>query len=132
MNSPLVRKRGRLTDDLTAADHLIIKAFAKLDKIALGVATGAIGGLTVFAATAFLILKGGNSVGQNLSLLNQYFIGYSVTWAGSFIGLLYGFISGFILGWGAAFLRNLSLTVYIRLVKLDANLSSVQDFMDHP
>ena len=132
MNSPLFRKRSSATSKLTTADRLIIKAFAKLDKIALGIAIGSVTGLIVFAATAFLIIKGGNSVGQNLSLLNQYFIGYSVTWGGSVIGLLYGFVSGFILGWLAAFLRNLFLTIYIRLVKLDANLSSVQDFMDNP
>lgn len=117
---------------LPAAEQLIIKSFAKLDKIALGIAIGTVTGLAIFAATLFLIIKGGPSVGQNLSLLNQYFIGYSVTWKGSFIGLVYGFVSGFILGWLAAFLRNLALTIYIRLIKLDASLSSVQDFMDNP
>jgi hypothetical protein len=132
MTSSLSRKRSGVTDDLTAADQLIIKAFAKLDKLALGIAIGTVTGLIIFAATAFLIIKGGNTVGQNLSLLNQYFIGYSVTWVGSIIGLLYGFLSGFILGWTAAFLRNLSLTIYIRLAKLNANFSSVQDFMDNP
>jgi hypothetical protein len=132
MRSPNLRKRSSVTNDLTAADQLIIKAFAKLDKLALGIAIGAVTGLIVFAATVFLLIKGGDSVGQNLSLLNQYFIGYSVTWGGSLIGLLYGFIFGFILGWTAAFLKNLALTIYIRLIKLDANLSSVQDFMDNP
>ena len=79
-----------------------------------------------------LILKGGERVGQNLQLLSQYFIGYSVTFLGSVIGLIYGFIFGFILGWSTAFLRNLFISIYIHIVKLRANWSSVQDFMDQP
>jgi ABC-type dipeptide/oligopeptide/nickel transport system permease subunit len=77
-----------------------------------------------------LLIKGGDEVGPNLSLLGQYFIGYRVSWVGSVVGLLYGFISGFILGWLAAFLRNLVLDIYLRIIKLRTNLSSAQDLFD--
>src|SRR5262249_55060453 len=80
------------------SDQLLIQAFAQLDPTALGVALGATCGLAIFFATNFVILKGGENVGQNLQLLSQYFLGYSVTLTGSIIGFAYGLIVGFVLG----------------------------------
>ena len=55
---------------------------------------GVIGGLGLFTMTAWLLLEGGPQVGSHLQLLSNYFIGYSVTWPGSLIGLLYGALTG--------------------------------------
>jgi len=63
-----------------SSDELIIQAFARLDKMALGVSCGMTAGVLVFVATAVLILKGGSTIGPHLDLLNQYFIGYAVSW----------------------------------------------------
>ncbi|HKC62366.1 MAG TPA: hypothetical protein VKB86_01955 [Pyrinomonadaceae bacterium] len=117
---------------LASTDQLIVQAFARLDRTALGISIGTLFGLAVFIMTNFLILKGGEHVGQNLQLLSQYFIGYKVTFVGSLIGFIYGFVFGFILGWSTAFLRNLFISIYIHIVKLRANWSSVQDFIDQP
>jgi ABC-type dipeptide/oligopeptide/nickel transport system permease subunit len=50
-----------------------------------------------------LVIKGGERVGPHLILLSQYFIGYKVTFFGSFIGAAYGFafgtICGALMGW---------------------------------
>jgi len=116
-------------DNLNIPDELLIQAFAKLDKVALGLAAGIIGGLGLFLATVFLLIKGGNPVGPNLALLGQYFIGYTVTWKGSLIGLAYGSVCGFILGWSTAFLRNLFVAIYIYTVKLKSNLLTINDFL---
>ena len=116
----------------SSSDELLVQAFAKLDRTALGIAVGVLCGLAVFVATNFLVLKGGENVGQNLQLLSQYFIGYSVTFTGSLIGLAYGLVFGFILGWSTAFLRNLLLSVYLHIVRLKASMSSVQEFIDQP
>ena len=74
-----------------------------LNAKALGLAFGIICGLSIFVATNWLIIKGGNPVGPHLSLLSQYFLGYSVTFNGSLIGFAYGFavgtISGALLSW---------------------------------
>ena len=113
------------------SDKLIIQGLAKLHKMALGIALGALFGGALFAATVFLLIKGGPHVGPNLGLLSQYFIGYSVSWAGSFVGLFYGFIFGFILGWLIALLRNLFISIYLHTIKLRTNISSASDFMDH-
>jgi hypothetical protein len=118
-------------DTLNIPDELLIQAFAKLDKVALGLAAGIIGGLGLFLATVFLLIKGGDPVGPNLALLGEYFIGYTVTWKGSLIGLAYGSGGGFILGWSTAFLRNFFVAVYIYTVKLKSNLLSVNDFLGH-
>ncbi len=67
---------------------------------------GVIGGLGLFIMTAWLLLEGGPHVGSHLQLLSNYFIGYSVTWPGSVIGLLYGALTGGVLGWTIGFIYN--------------------------
>jgi len=61
---------------------------------ALGLALGLLCGLVIFIATNWLVIKGGDAVGPHLQLLSQYFIGYRVTFWGSFIGFAYGFALG--------------------------------------
>jgi hypothetical protein len=112
-------------------DALLVQAFARLDKTALGVAAGVLCGLAVFTATVLLVVKGGEVVGPNLALLAQYFVGYTVTWAGAFVGLLYGCLLGFILGFLVALFRNLVVAVYTRTIRAKAELSSLTDFLDH-
>jgi hypothetical protein len=65
-------------------------------------------GLGVFAATNFLILKGGDPVGPRLALLSVYLPGYSVSFAGSLIGFVYLFVIGYGIG------RTI-VTIYNRL-----------------
>ncbi len=113
------------------ADELIVKALAKLNLFALGIAVGTLFALIVFIATNILILKSEDVAGPNLALLSQYFIGYKVTFLGSLIGFLYGFISGFILGCLIAFLRNSFVALYLLSLKLKNKVSAVNDFIDH-
>jgi hypothetical protein len=65
-----------------------------------------VGAFIIFFATTFLLIKGGDNIGQHLSLLGQYFPGYSVTWIGSFFGLFYGVLVGGIFGWLIGFIYN--------------------------
>ncbi len=118
--------------DEQSTDALILQSFAKLDKLALGISFGSTLGLLIFVATLFLLLKGGSPLGPNLSLLTQYFIGYSVSWEGSFVGLGYGLLSGFVLGWSIALLRNALVSAYLHAVKLKTHLRTLQDFLDQP
>ena len=48
---------------------MIIDAFKKMDKLGFAIAIGTVSGLSVFIATLFLIIKGGDVVGPNLKLL---------------------------------------------------------------
>lgn len=45
-------------------------------------------------------------VGQHLQLLSNYFIGYSVTWWGSFVGLFYGTLTSGIIWWATDVIYN--------------------------
>jgi hypothetical protein len=94
-------------------DEILVRAFARLDPLALGLAIGLVTGASVCAATIILLLKGGAPLGPNLGLLDQYIPEYSVSWRGSLVGGAAGFMVGFGFGWTIAVLRNLTLSVYM-------------------
>jgi len=112
------------------SDRFILEAFARIDSTALGVAVGALCSLAVFLATVVLLLKGGEVVGPNLALLGQFFIGYTVSVTGAFVGLVYGFVAGFIFGWLIGFFRNALVSGYLRVLKTRAALASSLDSID--
>jgi protoporphyrinogen oxidase len=100
--------------DLDAVvEEELARVFLRIDRVALGLSVGVLGGLGLFAATLLLLLAGGPVIGPTLGLLGNYFPGYSVTWSGSLLGLFYGFLSGFIGGWLFAGLRNLVIFLYL-------------------
>ena len=70
-------------------------------------------------------------MGPNLRLLGQYFLGYSVTMKGAFIGMAYGFFWGFFFGWLFAYLRNFLLAFHIYRIKRKLELIKFRDFLDH-
>lgn len=84
-------------------EEKIFRGVLWLNVKVLGLALGLLCGLAVFIATNWLVIKGGNPVGPHLSLLGQYFIGYTVSFSGSIIGFLYGFavgtMAGALMGW---------------------------------
>jgi len=112
-------------------EKILTGTFARLDKFAFAAATGIVSGFLLFAATLWLIIKGGEVVGPNLRLLGQYFIGFTVTVEGAFIAFVYSFIWGFIFGWLIAYLRNLFFAFYIYRAKKKAEVLSLKDFFDH-
>ena len=116
---------------LEAVKEAFAQAFAKLDRLALGLSTGAMAGLLLFLATLFLALKGGDVMGPNLQLLQQYFPWYSVTLSGSLLGLGYGFLSGFIGGWGFAFLRNITAFLYVALIRRRAEQLVLRKLLEY-
>lgn len=75
----------------------------KLNPKAFGLALGILWGVCVFLCTLWVVWRGG---GEHLVLLAKFYIGYSVTVVGAFIGLVYGFVEGFVAGWILAWLYN--------------------------
>jgi protoporphyrinogen oxidase len=112
-------------------EKILIRAFARMDKLAFAVALGAICGLLVLSATLWIISRGGDVLNSHLRLLAQYFIGYTVTVKGGFIAFGYSFFWGFLFGWLFAYLRNLLLAIYIYRIKRKAELLSLKDFFDN-
>lgn len=82
------------------------RAVVKIQAGVLAVVCGLMGGLGLFIMTVWLLLEGGQQVGTHLRLLSNYFIGYSVTWKGSLVGLFYGALTGGVLGWTIGFIYN--------------------------
>lgn len=109
----LAHAAERSAAERSAEEELIKSAVLRLNGNILGIVMGSIGALAIFVATNWLVLKGGEVVGPHLQLLDQFFLGYSVTFAGSFIGAIYGFVTGYLCGLligliynGVLFLRN--------------------------
>lgn len=99
------------TDHAPPTLNEVSRIVARIQAGVLAVVCAMLGGIGLFAVTAWLLLKGGPRVGEHLQLLGYYFIGYSVTWTGSLVGLCYGALTGGIVGWTIA-------TVYNQIVDL--------------
>ena len=89
-----------------SVEKIVLTRLMRLNARIYGVVTGLVAGLTLFIATNWLVLQGGPVVGPHLGLLNQFFIGYRVTFAGSFVGLAYGIVAGFMVGYSVARIYN--------------------------
>lgn len=85
---------------------LVARTIARLRQGIVTIVAAVVAGFTLFAATVWLVIKGGPDVGQHLGLLRAYYPGYSVTWAGSLVGLAYGALTGAAVGWSVAWLYN--------------------------
>jgi hypothetical protein len=109
----------------------LLLAFAPMHRTAMGAAFGVVLGGLLFLMTMALVIKGGYPVGPNLSLLNQFLIGYTVTFPGAFVGLIWGFGVGFLLGWGFAVVRNFFVWAWLVLIRSKAEMEEYGDFLDH-
>ncbi len=92
---------------LTSREEKLIRAaVARMRAGVMAIVFGMVGGVGFFAATAWLLIRGGPRVGPTLGLLGNYFPGYSVTWPGAIIGFLYGAVVGGAVGWSMARVYN--------------------------
>ena len=95
-----------MQEDNNAIEKLVLVELMRLNGVILGLVLGVVFGFGIFAATIFLLIKGGEQVGPHLALLGQFFIGYKVTFGGSLIGFFYGLLLGFLVGYVVAGLYN--------------------------
>ena len=87
-------------------DEDLSEEILRLNGVILGLVLGLMTGLALFLATNYLVIRGGEPLGPHLSLLGQFFYGYSVSFVGSLVGLVYGVILGYLIGWSAARIYN--------------------------
>lgn len=109
----------------------LVTAFARMDKLAFAVALGVVAGLVTFTATLFLVFKGGEAVGRNMQLLDEFFLGYTVSVTGAMVGFAYSFLWAFLWGWTFAYLRNFIFALMIYRAKRKVELLSFREFVDH-
>ena len=76
----------------------------KLNIKALALAGGIVWGLSIFLLPWWFLIFG--HPGRILAKLGGVYLGYSVTWYGSIIGLIWGFIDAFIVCAVFAWLYN--------------------------
>jgi len=115
-------QNDELTDELDLA-------FTPIHKRCLGIAVGVVLGAFVFAITLLHMQRSPDEV-YPLVLLQQFFIGYSVSFTGALIGLVWGLWVGFVLGWCFAFLRNLTLSLTAIVFRAKAELAQSRSFLD--
>jgi hypothetical protein len=87
-------------------DDRLSRAVIRIQSSVLALVGAMLGGMSLFIATIWLVIKDGENVGAHLGLLSHYFIGYSVTWTGSVFGLCYGALVGGVFGWTIGFIYN--------------------------
>ena len=88
----------------------INRAIARLRASVMATVFGLTAGTGLFVATLWLVVQGGQNgreIGPTLSLLNNYFPGYTVTYGGSIVGFFYAAFTGAALGWVVTMLYNL-------------------------
>ena len=94
-------------------EEIVVARLLRLDAMVQGLVSGIVAGFIVFLATNWLVFQGGQPgpdgeivVGPHLSLLSQFFIGYTVSFVGSLIGFVYAALCGFIIGYCVAWMYN--------------------------
>jgi len=108
----------------------ITHSFPRLDPVALGFSLGLTAGVMIFAATLFLLIKNGGTVGQHLALWSNFVPGFTVTVPGAAVGLLGLFALGFLLGSLFAYLRNLAVFIGARVLHRDLELYHLRRLFD--
>ena len=126
-----VHEQIDLESSLETVKGGLARAFPKLDRVAFGLSAGTVAGMLLFLATIVLVLRGGDVVGPNLQLLENYFFGYTVTFSGSLLGLGYGFLTGFIGGWGFAFFRNVAVFLYAAIMQQRAERLLLRKLLEY-
>jgi hypothetical protein len=101
-----------------------------LDPRAFALASAFVAAAALFAATATLVVRGGDPLGPNLALLAQYLPGYSVSWPGAPLGAGYGFAVAFLAGYAFAALRNKLISSYLRHLVRRSEREEVADLLD--
>lgn len=112
-------------------DEALSPVFAKLDRVAFGVAVGALAALLLGLASLWLVVKGGAVVGPNLRLLAQFLPGYEATPRGALLGVVYGLIGGFAAGWLLAVTRNAAALLSVALIRRRAESLVMRRVLDY-
>ncbi len=111
--------------------ELIASAFARYDSVALGGALAVVGCLLAFFMTVFALLAApGAPIVAMLALIDNYLVGYRVSWPGALVGAAGGAVSGFLFGSAIAVLVNSLVGWHERAFLKRLELSSAQRLID--
>lgn len=88
-------------------EEFILRSIARLRAGIMAIVFGVLSGTALLIATIWLLVRGGDKVGQHLQLLGHFFPGYAVTPIGALIGSFWAALAGAALGWLVAWVYNL-------------------------
>jgi hypothetical protein len=126
----LMRKTLDSPETIEDLSPSVALAFAPFHKRGFGIAVGVTVALVVALVTGVTIYFPEEQQFY-LSLLSQYFYGYTVSWTGVVVGAFWGFVAGFVAGWFFAFCRNLVIATIVFVTRTRAELAATKDFLDH-
>jgi hypothetical protein len=110
---------------------LLLRSFAPLHRIAMGIASGVVTSGLLTITSLVLVLRGTDESRTAGALVGQFLWGYSVSWPGVLIGMLWGFAVGFVLGYGFALVRNSAVWLWLTVIRSRAEMDQYSDFLDH-
>jgi hypothetical protein len=108
----------------------LVLAFAPVHKRNFGLACGAALAVLVSGLTVVHLIRSPED-DFPLSLLSQFFTGYTVSLRGVAVGGFWAAFVGFVAGWFLAFSRNFAIAVTIFVIRTRAALAANRDFLDH-
>lgn len=103
---------------------MIMTMFGRAHTLAAAGAGAFVCALAICVATLILVIKGagpGYEVGPNLSALQLFWPGYSVSWPGAFVGAFYASIIGAIGGFLVAMFWNFAHIVIVGAAMLNGD-----------
>ncbi len=103
-----------ISSDNELLQRRVNQAVARLKAGVLALVFGLITGVGLFTATAILLIEQGPNTGAHLQLLGNYFLGYTVTWAGAFVGFAWAFATGALVGWSIGIVYNRVVEIRLR------------------
>jgi protoporphyrinogen oxidase len=83
---------------LTNTEATLLRALMCMNALMMAAIGAFFVGAGLWLATAILLVRGGQNVGQHLSLLAIFLPGYQISWTGAWIGALWGALVGGVSG----------------------------------
>jgi hypothetical protein len=90
----------------SSEEQIVLRSIARLRAGIMAIVVGMLCGTALLVATVWLLIRGGENVGQHLVLLSNFFPGYSVTWGGALVGFVWAAAVGAVVGWTTAWIYN--------------------------
>jgi protoporphyrinogen oxidase len=79
---------------MTQSEAKLLRSLVRLNTAVMAGIGGVLAAVALWLATAVLLLRGGENVGQHLSLLSIFLPGYEISWNGAMVGALWGGVVG--------------------------------------
>ncbi len=95
------------TQKATAGPEVLRKSVIRLRSRVMALVCGLVGGVGMLLVTVWHLLHSQGRPAPDIGLLDNYFPGYEVSWAGALLGSIYGAVAGAMIGWTVSWVYNI-------------------------